>query len=468
MLGELYEVAGMRDWLLEEGVHGGNFGAAYEFWLVPEGVEREAIMAKCMSIIQPKEEEGGEMEVDEVGLRGVGREAAKNLALARASQGEGRRGGWRCVRDGFRVLEAWVRANGGISGWGNVSWIREIVCELDLLRIPFNPLRDLLWGCGHLDGAWISGVLERKQAAEENALDVEIKTAYKVKREYDLGGDFGSSGPGKLALHGEGSEQRMAVIDESENRVVIVNVESGERLATVGSEGYGPGELMYPSGIAFSDAGELYVGSISIDNGVQVFDRQGRYVRGFGKWGVGEGQFDTPSGLCIMADGNLVVTDSGTHRVQIFRKDGTFVRAFGSKGRGDGEFESLYDVCSGADGSIAILDRETCRVQVFDGEGVFLRSFGSKGKGPGQFENPRAISVVEGGGIVVSDQDRNDVQIFSQEGELLGTWKDFSTRSTFSSIFGVAVTTDEVMFISSLSQSGGSLLPTTTKVTKLS
>ena len=34
VLGELYEVAGMRDWLLDEGLQGGNFGAAYEFWLV--------------------------------------------------------------------------------------------------------------------------------------------------------------------------------------------------------------------------------------------------------------------------------------------------------------------------------------------------------------------------------------------------------------------------------------------------
>ena len=113
MLGELYEVAGMWDWLLDEGIHGGNFGAAYEFWLVPEGVERDGIMAKCMSICQPKKEGGGEMEVDEAGLRGVGREAAKNLALARASQGEGRRRGWRCVGDGFRVLEAWGASQRG-------------------------------------------------------------------------------------------------------------------------------------------------------------------------------------------------------------------------------------------------------------------------------------------------------------------------------------------------------------------
>ena len=241
MLGELYEVAGMRDWLLDEGIHGGNFGAAYEFWLVPEGVERDGIMAKCMSIVQ----EEGHGEVDRAGLRGVGREAARGLALARARHGEERRGGWRYVRDGFRVLEAWVRANGGINGWGNEALFREVIGELDLLRMPLKPLRELLAGCEVINGVWAAEIIDRKQAAGENAHDEEIKTAYKVKREYDLGGDFGSWGPGKLALHGEGSEQRMAVLDWSNNRVVIVNVEGGERLATVGSEGDGPGEFMY-------------------------------------------------------------------------------------------------------------------------------------------------------------------------------------------------------------------------------
>jgi hypothetical protein len=119
----------------------------------------------------------------------------------------------------------------------------------------------------------------------------------------------------------------------------------------------------------------------------------------------------------------------------------------------------LTDVCPGADGSIAIVDEDAHRVQVFDGEGVFLRSFGSKGTGPGQFRNPTAIAAVEGGGIIVSDRRRNDVQIFSQEGELLGA-EDFSTRSTFGIIFGVAVTTDEVMFVSSCSQSGGTVTVT--------
>ena len=254
----------------------------------------------------------------------------------------------------------------------------------------------------------------------------------------------------------------MAVIDKSNDRVVIVSVESGERMATVGSMGMGAGEFIFPSGIAFSDAGELYVCSIPTDNAVQVFDRQGRYVRGFGKWGDGEGQFDTPSGLCFTAGGNLVVIDSETHRVQIFREDGTFVRAFGSHGSGDGEFESLTDVCSGADGSIAILDGEAGRVLVFDGEGVFLRSFGYMGPDGGLDTLANFFTLAAGGDgeiIIASQFRRKDVQILSPEGELLQTVSTESLVDMFTGdtiqdrasrllMVGGIATVDGVMYVS--------------------
>ena len=334
------------------------------------------------------------------------------------------------VRDGFRVLEGWVRVNGGRGVGGDVPWFREVVGELDLLRMPLEELRDVLEGCEYVDGVWAAGVLERKQAAGENLHEMEYKTVYKVERKYDLGGDFGSLGPGKIALHGEGSEQRMAITDSSNHSVVIMSVESGERLATVGSRGvggsngYGPGLLNCPYAVAFSGAGELYVCSIS-NPVVQLFDRQGQHLRGFGAYGrePAEGRFLSPAGLCFTAGGNLVVADKGNHRVQVIQEDGTFVPAFGSEGSGEGEFKDLADVCVGPDGSIAVLDGGNHRVQMFDGQGVFVRSFGSKGTGPGQFESPKALAAGGRGEIIVSDSDggRNDVQIFSPDGELLLT-----------------------------------------------
>jgi len=82
VLGEMYDVGSMREWLLDEGIDGSNLGASYEFGLVPEGVEREGIIESCLAVVQ----NGGLGVVDEAGMRGVGRETAKGLALARARQ----------------------------------------------------------------------------------------------------------------------------------------------------------------------------------------------------------------------------------------------------------------------------------------------------------------------------------------------------------------------------------------------
>jgi DNA-binding beta-propeller fold protein YncE len=253
---------------------------------------------------------------------------------------------------------------------------------------------------------------------------------YKVEKVYDLFEDceeFTS-----IAIHGKGKSQRVAVLDSETLRVLIVNAESGKRVATAGSCGaflgfyglddgtsLGHGQLDRPREVAFSPAGELYVSDMGLHR-IQVFDRQGRYVRGFGERGEGEGQFNGPHGLCFTADGELVVADFFNHRVQVLQKDGTFVRAFGSRGQGDGEFGHNFVIdCGGPDGSIAVLDRRDGRIQIFDREGVFVRTIGSKGEGPGQLLSPFTLAVGAGGEIIVGDSDQKGVKVFSKEGELL-------------------------------------------------
>jgi DNA-binding beta-propeller fold protein YncE len=219
-----------------------------------------------------------------------------------------------------------------------------------------------------------------------------------------------------IAIHGEGKSQRVAVLDGEENHVLMVNAESGKRVATAGEcqafrNRHGEFEILV--GVGFSPTGELYV---SEEGRIHVFDRKGRYVRCF------DGPISWPHGpgLCFTADGNLVVADFKNHRVQVLREDGTLVREFGSAGQGEGEFGDRFDVCGvAADGSIAVLDSRNHRVQVVDGEGGFVRSIGSEGKGPGQFVAPVSVAVGAGGEIIVGDCERQDVQVFSKEGELL-------------------------------------------------
>jgi len=298
-----------------------------------------------------------------------------------------------------------------------LSWFQKSVCELDICAMPLKALREVVEGSEYADRGWASGLMERKEAAGDNACEVEYKEIRQFNAEIVTVGHPGSM----IALDGEGPDQRVAIINYGpfSRCVVIYHVESGERVATAGSMGVGPGRFRMPLGIGFSGTGELYVSDFELHR-ISVFDRQGRYVRGFGELGDEEGKFNHPCGLCFTADGHLLVTDSDNHRVSVLRQDGTFVRSIGSLGFWEGQFHRPVDICAMPDGRIAVLECLAHRVQLFDMEGGFLRSFQV-----GTVSDSFTIHVGGGGEFVISridpDSKRTDLAIFSAGGELLQT-----------------------------------------------
>jgi hypothetical protein len=73
--------------------------------------------------------------------------------------------------------------------------------------MPLDVFRDVVVGCEYADGEWASGVLERKRASGGNLYERE----YKVGRTYDF--EMAVQRVSGIAMHGEGSSQRMAVAD---------------------------------------------------------------------------------------------------------------------------------------------------------------------------------------------------------------------------------------------------------------
>ena len=62
---------------------------------------------------------------------------------------------------------------------------------------------------------------------------------------------------------------------------------------------------------------------------VSLFDKAtGAFIRKFGTRGNGQGQFDSPSGICIDGD-NVYVCEHQNKRVQVLTKEGVFVRFIG-------------------------------------------------------------------------------------------------------------------------------------------
>ena len=65
---------------------------------------------------------------------------------------------------------------------------------------------------------------------------------------------------------------------------------------------------------------------------VQVYDLEGKWLKSFGKQGVGAGAFARPKGVGVDKEGRAYVVDAATQVVQIFDTEGKLLLYFGEPG----------------------------------------------------------------------------------------------------------------------------------------
>jgi hypothetical protein len=78
----------------------------------------------------------------------------------------------------------------------------------------------------------------------------------------------------------------------------------------------GPGNFSFPSGIAATADGRLWV-SDAIRHTMQVFDRAGTLLGGVGGIGVGPGEYVNPSALASDGKGLLALAENAGRRFQL-------------------------------------------------------------------------------------------------------------------------------------------------------
>lgn len=114
------------------------------------------------------------------------------------------------------------------------------------------------------------------------------------------------------------------------------------------------------------------------------------FVREWGGFGTGEGEFNGPTGIVVSGD-RVYVLDSGNSRVQCFELwSGAFLSQWGTPGSGDGEFSQpvRIDMHSGHY-HVYVADTGIFRVQELSLGGIYLLEWRSEGGGPGEFRVPR-------------------------------------------------------------------------------
>jgi DNA-binding beta-propeller fold protein YncE len=135
--------------------------------------------------------------------------------------------------------------------------------------------------------------------------------------------------------------------------------------------------------------------------------------------GIGRGQFDSPTGIAVDGNGNILVADTGNGRIEKFSPTGTFLSTIGTKGAGHGQLRDPNGIAIDRAGNIYVAETGNHRVQKLAPDGTFIAKW--KGPEPG-FYGPRRIAIGPDGSIYVVDQGHNRIAKFSPDGQVLSVW----------------------------------------------
>jgi hypothetical protein len=181
---------------------------------------------------------------------------------------------------------------------------------------------------------------------------------------------------------------------------------SGKLLKT-----FGAGMFVSPHKLAVDRDGFLWLAD---NGGHQVFklSQDGKVLLTLGKKGVagaGSDEFDAPTDVAVAPNGDIFVADghsgggtaTGNARVVKFDKDGKFLKSWGKKGMGPGEFDVIHTLAFDSRGRLFVGDRQNNRIQIFDQDGTFIAQWF-------QFGRPSAIFIDKNDVIYVADSESRD------------------------------------------------------------
>ena len=198
-------------------------------------------------------------------------------------------------------------------------------------------------------------------------------------------------------------DDRIVVCDTHYRRLVWFD-QQGRVLKTLGQHGKARGEFIYPVGICLDAAENLYVCEYGGNDRVQVFTRDGEWLREFGSPGTGTAQFQRPSGL-VWRTGKVFVADAINNRVLVFTDAGKFLGLLGAdaEGKGAPAFNLPYDITLAPDGNFYVIEYGGGRLLRISPVGKLLAQYGHTGGGDGEFATPWGVVADSRGRIFVAD-----------------------------------------------------------------
>ena len=151
-----------------------------------------------------------------------------------------------------------------------------------------------------------------------------------------------------------------------------------------------------PTDVAFGKNGDIYVSDGYGNSRVVKFDRDGSFLKAWGKYGTGPGEFNLPHSVVVDAQGNVYVGDRENQRIEIFDADGNFLKQWTGIGYPYGLFIT-------ADQHVWMIDGGYDRIVELDTNGKIIGALGEPGHAPGQLAWGHFLAIGGDEKIYVAD-----------------------------------------------------------------
>ncbi len=139
--------------------------------------------------------------------------------------------------------------------------------------------------------------------------------------------------------------------------------------------GFGSAEIAKTHHLKFDPNGDLWLADIG-DHTLKRFSRDGALLEILGtpgEKGNDNDHFNMPTDIVVTPEGERFVSDGyGNGRIVHLDREGQFVKAWGKLGVGPGEFSIPHAIAIDSDGRLYVADRNNVRVQIFNQNGELL------------------------------------------------------------------------------------------------
>jgi DNA-binding beta-propeller fold protein YncE len=192
---------------------------------------------------------------------------------------------------------------------------------------------------------------------------------------------------------------------------------------------FGGGMINFSHGLYVDRDNNIWVSDGAAENNgkghtVMKFNQDGKLLMTLGKPGVAgttQDTFNAPSDILVAPNGDIFVADghggNTNARVVKFDKDGKYIKEWGKKGSGPGEFDTPHSLAMDSAGRLFVADRSNNRIQAFDQDGKFLLEWK-------QFGRPSGLFIDKNDILYVADNSPDETNPPYRSGIRIGSVKD--------------------------------------------